>query len=293
LVELLAKADRSKSDTRGKQIAHTPIGLLSVFKRHLIKDEPQLNFNMIGFSQQCSLFVEEVRKQTGGNMKRDISDLSPLSVTNFVLAQSASDLSIGMPVSRTLLPVVWKAFEDALTVSRDEFSKEAYESSSGHLSPDHKPDLPTEPASAPTDRVFNAFVRECLSKSQNWIPEDDTPNATIFQVTGGEAERSLILTVYKSLQDWEQTYTSDDPNKQLPQLVASMTGEMRAWAKADFDDAAAQKGLVDILAKSFVKEDGDEFEIARDILTMAVKGPYFEIDMALGNFDAQTNQERV
>jgi hypothetical protein len=209
LMDVLANADRSTSDKQAKSgepqpKAYTPIGLLSIFKRHLIKDEPQLNFNMIAFSQQCSIFMEEARSQVNNVIQQDMSDVSPAHVTNNILAHKAELLDTGTQVSHPLLPVVWKALGDALTVPRDEFSRDAYARSSGHLSSDNKPRLPPVQASAPTDRLFYAFVRECLSKSENWVPEDNSLNTTVFQIGGDAVDRSGITAMYNVLQRWEK-----------------------------------------------------------------------------------------
>jgi hypothetical protein len=283
-VEVLARADCSQPDMRGKsckpqQKAYSPISLLATFKRHLIKNEPKLNFNMIGFSQQCSLFVEEARKQTGRSTGHDMSEFSPHAVTNLILAQSANLLHVGKPVSHTLLPVIWKALGDAIAGPRDAYSRDAWERSSGHLSPNNKPNMPPKQDPPTTDRLFNAFVHECLSRSRNWVPEDNKPNATIFQLAGGPADRSPIIAMYKKLQRWERTYKSNNSEKQLTKGIAALTEEMRAWAQAGFDDSAMPAGLVDIMAKSLVV-NGDTGEGARQWLNTIVKDGFFVIDLA-------------
>lgn len=140
ILEALADCSNSKSGSKyskRKEKVYTPVELLSVFKQHLIVDEPERNFNMIAFSQLCSDFVAEVREQTSKMVYGVPSTVSPHRVTSAILADSARLLDRGF--SPSLLSAVSWIIEDTIAVCGDRFSKEAYERSSGHLSADQKP----------------------------------------------------------------------------------------------------------------------------------------------------------
>ena len=140
LVDCSTSTSGSKS-SKWKGKVYTPMELLSAFKRHLIVDEPERNFNMIAFSQQCSTLVAEVRKQMSDMSYNVSSDTTPQRVTSYILADAAKDLDQKKPASSTLLSMVSKVIEKTIADCGDKFSREAYEMSSGHLSADHKPQL--------------------------------------------------------------------------------------------------------------------------------------------------------
>ena len=144
ILEALADCSNSKPGSRSskrKGKVYTPIELLSAFKEHLIVDEPERNFNMIAFSQQCSIVVAEARKQTSGTSIAVSSTASPHKVTASILADSARALDQNLPPSSTLLSLVAYIIERTIACCGDVLSKEAYGRSSGQLYADQKPQL--------------------------------------------------------------------------------------------------------------------------------------------------------
>lgn len=106
-----------------KQKRYTPIELLSAFKRILIEDEPERNFNMIGFSQQCSAFVSEVRAQlSGGGI---LASCTPIDLAASILLHASRQAAEGMPASESMLPVVSKILEKMVVECGDKYVQEA------------------------------------------------------------------------------------------------------------------------------------------------------------------------
>jgi hypothetical protein len=134
VLEALANCSNSNSGSKSSKRTgkvYTPIELLSVFKKHLIVDEPERNFNMIAFSQACSILLDWVRHETSRNTIVVSSTASPHKVTSAILADSAQLLNQGLHPSHTLLSTVSRIIYEIIPEYGDQYSAEAYEMSSG------------------------------------------------------------------------------------------------------------------------------------------------------------------
>jgi hypothetical protein len=240
-----------------KEITYTPSQLLVAMKDRLIKDEPVRHFEMIGFSQQCSTFLTEARQRTGVFMEAPQKPKtlhSPHDLTNVVLVEAAGALEAGIPASKTLLSTVSKALQDTIANSGDKYTKATYARSSGHLSFIEKPmiNLMRFPSTAETR--FTTFVRECLKKKpENWMVEDDTRGAAIYQVDGDPENFARLVKVYSVLKIWDQQRWA---NMAAQSLQSSKVGRydealvegMRSWVQAGFHEDTVPAVLAMLLA---------------------------------------------
>jgi len=148
MLEAFTNADCPKLSLQGKSTAckqkvFTPIELLTVMKQSLLDDEPIRNFNMIGFSQQCSTFLASAKEQTPIRLGNGTEALHPHVFTNYVLTQAAQTLDAGSPVSKTLLSISPDVLKKTIANGGDKYSKDAFARSSGpQLSPDARPNFP-------------------------------------------------------------------------------------------------------------------------------------------------------
>jgi hypothetical protein len=252
MLQACAAADCPKLNLQGKSSApkqkvYTPIRLLAVMKEHLIDDEPARNFNMIGFSQQCSTFVEEARHRIGEALGGDSTNLRPHTFTTSVLAQTAKALEAGVPAAQTVLLIASKTLEKIIAKGGDTFIKQTCARSSGHLSPDEQPEFLSKLFDPTMDNGFNIFVHDCLGKARGWTVEDGGFGAAVYHVDGDAENFTRLAKVYDSLRMWDLIYNSLGPLKNTERNKALVDG-MRGWASAGFDDKNVPPELVDILA---------------------------------------------
>jgi hypothetical protein len=261
MLEAFAKADCPKLNLQGrssgpKQKIYTPIELLAIMKESLIDDEPIRNFNMIGFSQQCSIFLAEVRKQTPLLIPKGESAPGPHVLTHTILTQAAGALDSGLPVSRTFLPIVAKALEKTVANAGDKYSNDTYARSSGpRLSSNERPEFPPRPLTETMLDHFRVFACECLASSSNWVVEDNTTNGAIFQASGDPENVKRLVKLYDVFQAWDQQNQAIGDNWTM-QL--SFDHGMREWADAGFDDKAVPTFLVAIMATGLDVAVNDE-----------------------------------
>ena len=110
-----------------KQKSYTPIELLSAYKRILIDDELERNFNMIGFSQQCSAFVSEIKTQLNRTRFNALSSWTAVDLTASTLNEASRLMAEGKPVSGpgTLLAKISEILEEMVMECGDKYVKEA------------------------------------------------------------------------------------------------------------------------------------------------------------------------
>ena len=110
-----------------KQKSYTPIELLSAYKKILIDDEPERNFNMIGFSQQCSAFVSKIKAQMNGTRFHALSSWTAVDLTASTLNETSRLLAEGKPASGpgTLLAIISEILEEMVMDCGDKYVKEA------------------------------------------------------------------------------------------------------------------------------------------------------------------------
>lgn len=276
MLEAFANADCPKLNLQGRssvptQKVYRPIELLAIMKESLIDDEPVRTFNMIGFTQQCSIFLAEARKHTPVLIPDGESAPGPHVLTHTILTQAAGALDAGLPISHTLLPIVAKALGKTVASAGDKYTKDAYARSSGpQLSPNERPEFPRRPLTDTMLNHFSIFARDCLGKSCNWVVENDTSDGAIFQAHSGPANVNRLMELYDLLQAWDQENQAigDDWTMQL-----SFDSEMREWADAGFDDKTMPPILVVIVATGIHGATDDESaEKARNWLRALVLG---------------------
>lgn len=262
MLEAFTKADCPNLNLQGRystprEITYTPSQLLVAMKDRLIEDEPVRHFNMIGFSQQCSTFLAEARQRTGivveAPQKPKILH-SPHDFTNVVLVEAAGALEAGIPASNTLLSTVSKALQNTIANSGDKYTKATYARSSRHLSFIEKPMINLMRIRTSVETRFATFVRECLKKkAENWMVEDDTRGAAIYQVNGDPENFARLVKVYSVLEIWDQKRWANMPAQPLQILKVGGFDEglvegMRRWVRAGFDKDAVPMVLIALLA---------------------------------------------
>ena len=110
-----------------KQKSYTSIELLSAYKRILIDDELERNFNIIGFSQQCSAFVSEIKAQLNNSRFHSLSSWTAIDLTASILNETSRLMAEGKPPSGpgTLLAKVSEILEEMVMDCGDKYIKEA------------------------------------------------------------------------------------------------------------------------------------------------------------------------
>jgi len=262
MLEAFTKADCPDLNLQGKystprEIIYTPSQLLVVMKHRLIDDEPVRHFDMIGFSQRCSTFLAEARQRTGISpvASQNGTNLhSPDDFTHLVLVEAARASDAGVPVSRTLLFTVSKVLKNTMANGGDKYKKATYARSSGHLSSFEKPMFALIPFPTSGETSFRTFVRECLTKAENWMVEDDAPGAAIYQVNGDPENFTRLAKVYRVLNLWDQkckdagTHQTSMPTTDYVKLNKGLIRGMRRWADAGFHAEAMPPILTLLLA---------------------------------------------
>jgi len=130
MLEALAQCFDSElqhKSAKHKQKNNTPIELLSVFKRILTDDELERNFNMIGFSQQCSNFLSEIRAQLNNSGPGYLNSWAPIDSTAAILLDASRLMTEGRPVSGpgTSMATVSMILEDMVENSGEKYVKDA------------------------------------------------------------------------------------------------------------------------------------------------------------------------
>lgn len=284
LLEALAKAHDSKSKVGGKspkakQMACTPIQWLSTFKEQYTRDEPQTRFDMIAFSQRCSIFMEEVRKQVSDPLKspQDVSEtMHPHLVTNYILSDSAAKLDAGDSASQTLLPIVASAIKNTIANHGDKLSTEATSRSSSSLSTAHKPRYePTWKFRAiGYERVFTVLVRECIGPAQNWHFEDNALAAAISVPNGKVKTYRTLTRVHDTCEGWEWHVISTMPDAQAAEAIRLLVEDLRTWVKTGLKSDSMPVRLVLLLATGLEGgTDKESLKRAPQWLRKAVSAP--------------------
>jgi hypothetical protein len=258
-----------------KQKNYTPIELLSAFKKIMIADEPERNFDMMGFSQKCSDFVAEVRAQTCEIISDLASSWSPTDVTASILMQASRLIAEGRPASDpgTSLTVISKIIEKTVADHGDKFVKDTYTRSSGFLSPRDRPVPVSEGIESKMYNHFDAFVHECLGKAPNWTVEDTALGAAIYHIDGKPETYDRLARVYDGLRDCDLRFMTIIKPDCIPEYNKFFEEGMRRWVDEDFDDKAVPWFLCDTLAMS-LEDSSDADTIARmcELLAKLVRG---------------------
>lgn len=246
MLERLAASEpdpRNKSPKRTRK-GYSPIKLLSVFKEHFVNDEPQRNFNMVGFSQQCSDFIRAIRKETSF-VDPNTASQGPHDLAAYVLSRASQLLGERKPASDTLLPIVARVLEKTVADCGDTFRKDAYERSSKHLLPEQRPQLPLQPSTGPFRDFFGSFVREGLGKARNWVFEDSSYGSAIYQADGTLENFQRLAEMYRILYAWSHVSLEDVRGFTT---VVVLVEHLQAWAGAGLDERAVPLILVELLA---------------------------------------------
>lgn len=127
----------------------TPLQLLSLFKRELIADDPELNFNYAGFFQLCAGMLLDAVKHAVIDFLPD-PDVRPCHIRcgydliHFLLLDDAAETSArSEPIVTSLLGPAAAAMQTVIEKEGKKFTQDAYDQSSGrilkHLRPQFTP----------------------------------------------------------------------------------------------------------------------------------------------------------
>ncbi|KAF7198658.1 hypothetical protein HII31_00397 [Pseudocercospora fuligena] len=139
-----AKQARSKT-TRGSlnpTVDYSLTEILHAFKMNFVKEEPQLNFDLLGFYLDCRQIHYGLRKALG----RDDTLLAPYQLVHFVLQESAAS---SQPLSKTPLATAAEFLALTIELRGNKFSKQAFDQSSGRIPKHLRPHLRQYTSSLP------------------------------------------------------------------------------------------------------------------------------------------------
>ena len=151
--------DNKSVDSRSRlQTSFTPLQLMSTYKRTLLADEPQINFDYIGFTIAASRLLNSVSQQIGpklglkdwvkGKLGLKAGETAGHAHINLVYRLlRAAPGSLDISEAGTLL-------NDHIASSGKSFIKQAYDQSSGRIPKDLRPKILIDHEKLAKDRQF-------------------------------------------------------------------------------------------------------------------------------------------
>ena len=157
----------------------TPAELLNTFKKHLIQDEPHINFDYLSFWSFCQEMYMRLyigaRYHFLGDRAKSMTD--PYRLVHHVLLEAAEARATrGRSFEGLIIPRMANVLEHIYKKDGDKFSKRAYSKSSGHIPKALRPKLKKCPMPSDTDSLEVTSRKDRLR--QNSMAEASTQNVT-------------------------------------------------------------------------------------------------------------------
>ena len=135
LLTATSKTDENKLVRRPSHLrdSFTPTQLLRVFRKTLVADEPQLNFNYTGFTLDCVKLLDDIAAEVAPLLELQDS----MSDWHFTLV---SWLIKSTPGHRAL-QIATKLIQEHIEATGKKFVKQAYDQSSGRIPKHLRPDV--------------------------------------------------------------------------------------------------------------------------------------------------------